>query len=122
MPKRGDNFLNNGYVPSLGDVAHLNWSPRAGHEMAGPHYGLVLSADLFNQATGLVVIAPVTSKGGKLSGFELPIKAGRVSGVVVLSGLRALDYQARDVQHECKAEAALVFEANRRVKMIFPSQ
>ena len=122
MPKRGDNFQKSGYVPGLGDVAHLNWSPQAVHEMAGPHYGLVLSADLFNQATGLAVIAPVTSKGGKLSGFELPIKAGRVSGVVVLSGLRSLDYQARDVQYECKADAALVSEANRRIKMAFPSQ
>jgi mRNA-degrading endonuclease toxin of MazEF toxin-antitoxin module len=90
--------------------------------MAGPHYGLVLSADLFNQATGFVVIAPITSKGGKLSGFELPINAGRVSGVVVLSGLRSLDYQVRDVQFECKAPPDLTFEANRRVKMVFPTQ
>lgn len=122
MPKRGDNFQKASYVPGLGDVAHLNWSPQAGHEMAGPHYGLVLSADLFNQATGLAVVAPITSKGGKLSGFELPIKAGRVAGVVVLSGLRSLDYQTRDVQYECKADPAVVFEANRRVKMVFPSQ
>ncbi len=120
MPKRGDNFQQASYVPCLGDVAHLNWSPQAGHEMAGPHYGLVLSADLFNQATGLAVIAPITSKGGKVSGFELPIKAGRVTGVVVISGLRSLDYQTRDVQYECKADPALVSEANRRVRMVFP--
>lgn len=120
MPKRGDNFQQAGYVPALGDVAHLNWSPQAGHEMAGPHYGLVLSADLFNQATGLAVIAPITSKGGKLSGFELPIKAGRVAGVVVLSALRSLDYQARDIQYEARADPALVSEANRRVRMVFP--
>lgn len=122
MPERGDNFRQGGYVPRLGDVAHLNRSPQAGHEMAGPHYGLVLSVDLFNQATGLAVIAPITSRSGKLSGFELPIKAGRVSGVVVLSGLRSLDHQTRDVQFECKADEVLVFEANRRVKLVFPSQ
>jgi len=88
--------------------------------MAGPHYGLVLSADLYNQATGLVIVAPVTSKGGKLSGFELPVLAGRINGVVVLSGLRSLDDQGRDIQYEATADVATVAEADRRVRMIFP--
>ena len=52
MPRRGDNFGQAGYVPGLGDVVHLNGSPAAGPEMEGPHYGLVLSADLYNQAPG----------------------------------------------------------------------
>lgn len=82
--------------------------------MDGPHYGLVVSAALFNQGTGLAVVVPITSKGGKLSGFELPIKAGRVNGVVALSGLRSLDYQSRDVHFEAKAGAAKVAEADRR--------
>jgi mRNA-degrading endonuclease toxin of MazEF toxin-antitoxin module len=88
--------------------------------MAGRHYGLVLSADLHNQATGLVVVVPITSRGGKVSGFELPVQAGRVNGVAVLSALRSLDYQTRDIQHEDKVNAATVTEANRRVRMFFP--
>ena len=120
MPRRGDNSGQANYVPGLGDVVHLDWSPVGGHEMAGPHYGLVLSADLYNQATGLVVVVPITTKGGKLSGFELPLQAGRVDGVAVLSALRSLDYQSREVQYEDTADAATVAEANRRVRMIFP--
>jgi mRNA-degrading endonuclease toxin of MazEF toxin-antitoxin module len=120
MPRRGDNFRQANYVPQLGDVVHLDWSPVAGHEMDGPHYGLVLSADLYNQATGLVVVVPITTKGGKLSGFELAVQAGRVNGVAVLSALRSLDYQSRDIQYEDKANATIVTEANRRVCMIFP--
>jgi mRNA-degrading endonuclease toxin of MazEF toxin-antitoxin module len=116
----GANFSRDGYVPLLGDVVHLNWSPTVGHEMAGPHYGLVVSAYLFNHATGTAVVAPITSQGGKVSGFELPLRAGRVSGVAVLSSLRALDYQGRDVQYAAQADAALVTEANRRIRMIFP--
>jgi mRNA-degrading endonuclease toxin of MazEF toxin-antitoxin module len=104
----------------MGDVVHLTWSPAAGHEMAGPHYGLVLSANLYNHATGLVVVAPITSKGGKISGFELPVQAGRVRGVVLLSALRSLDYQDRDIQYEDRVDPQIVAEANRRVRMIFP--
>lgn len=120
MPPRGANFQRDSYIPLLGDVVHLNWSPTLGHEMAGPHYGLVVSADLFNQATGTAVVVPITSKGGKLSGFELVIQAGRVNGVAVLSGLCALDYQTRDMQFEARAGAELVTEANRRIRMVFP--
>ena len=120
MPRRGDSFARANYVPRLGDIVHLDWSPALGHEMLGPHYGLVLSADLYNQATGLVIVAPITSKTGKLGGFELPVRAGRVNGAALLSALRALDYQTRNIQFETTAAEGLVAEANRRVRMIFP--
>jgi mRNA-degrading endonuclease toxin of MazEF toxin-antitoxin module len=120
VPKTGDNFSRHGYVPRLGDVVHLDWSPAIGQEMKGPHYGLVLSADLFNHSTGRAMIIPITSKVGKLSGFEMPVQAGRVSGVAVLSGLRALDYQNRDVQFEVLAGPDVAAEANRRLRMVFP--
>ncbi len=61
MPRRGDDFAH-GYTPALGDVVHLNWAPSEGREMKGPHYALVLSADLYNVGTELVVVCPVTSK------------------------------------------------------------
>lgn len=66
--------------------------------MRGPHYALVLSADLYNVATGLVIVCPITSKVGKLSDFEFPIRAGRVNGAAVLSEVRSLDaiqYESR---------------------------
>ena len=119
MPKRGDNFQN-GYVPSLGDVVHLNWSPTIGTEMTGPHYGLVVSDTLFNLATGMVVIVPITTKVGKVSNFELIINTGKVNGAAILSGVRSVDYQSRDIQLEAIAPAATVVEANRRIRMIFP--
>jgi mRNA-degrading endonuclease toxin of MazEF toxin-antitoxin module len=120
VPRRGDDFATAGYVPDLGDVVHLNWAPAVGHEMRGPHSALVVSATAYNHGTGLAIVCPVTSKIGKLSAFELPLKVGRVNRVVILSNLRAIDYQTRSVQYENRADAALVAEANRRVRMIFP--
>ena len=119
MTRRGDDFAR-GYTPALGDVVHLNWAPSEGREMKGPHYALVLSADLYNVGTGLVVVCPVTSKVGKLSDFEFPVRAGRVNGAAILSELRSLDYQARSIQFEGKLPGADIAEANRRVRMIFP--
>ncbi|HET6234432.1 MAG TPA: type II toxin-antitoxin system PemK/MazF family toxin [Acetobacteraceae bacterium] len=119
MPRRGDDFAR-GYTPALGDVVHLNWAPSEEREMKGPRSALVLSADLYNVGTGLVVVCPVTSKVGKLSDFELPVRVGRVNGAAILSELRSLDYQARSIQFEGKLSGAGIAEANRRVRMIFP--
>jgi len=118
VPKRGDDFPSAGYVPSRGDIVHLNWAPSVGHEQSGPHYGLVLSQDAYNVGTGLVIVSPITSKSGKLSGFELPVRAGRVNGVVILSEIRTLDYQARSVQYEDRAPQDTVSEAIRRIRIV----
>lgn len=117
MAKRGDDFAA-GYVPRRGDVVHLNWNPSVGHEMNGPHYGLVLSQDIFNVGTGFIIVSPITSKQGKLSGFEFPVQAGRVQGVVVLSEVRTIDYQNRSVQFEAAVSPDHVEEACRRVRMV----
>ncbi len=120
MARRGDNFQDNSYVPELGDIVHLNWAPAIGHEMLGPHYGQVLSATLFNTATGTVAVVPITTARNQLSGFEIPVQAGRFRGVALLSGLCCLDYASRDIQFEGNAGASVIAEANRRLHMIFP--
>ena len=119
MPRRGDDFARS-YAPTCGDVVHLNRDPAIDREMKRPHYALVVSDSAFNVATGLAVACPITSKVGKLSGFEFPIRAGRVNGVAILSGLRTLDYQARSIQYETSLPATEIAEANRRIRMIFP--
>lgn len=118
MAKRGDDFTN-GYTPEQGDIVHLNWQPSIGSEMAGPHYGLVVSQSTFNVGTGLVMVCPITSKIDKLSGFDLPIQSGRVNGAAILSQMRTLDYTFRSIQHESKAASDDILEASRRIRMIF---
>lgn len=117
MPEKGNDF-SKGYVPSRGDVVHLDWSPALGHEMKGPHYALVLSQDAYNIGTGLVAVSPITSKAGKLSAFEFEIRTGRVNGVAILSQFRTLDYQARSIQYEASIAAEQIEEATRRIKMV----
>lgn len=120
MPKRGQDFAGGGYVPERGHVVHMNWDPAVGHEMRGPHYALVVSATPFNHGTGLAVLCPITSRTGKLSGFEFPVAAGRVRGVAILAELRTIDYQARSVQYEHRLATGEIAEVNRRIRMIFP--
>ena len=50
------------YFPDRGDFVHVNFSPSAGHEQAGGHYGLVLSTASFAKVTGQAFICPITSR------------------------------------------------------------
>lgn len=118
MPRKGDDF-SRGYIPAYGDLVHLNWNPAVGSEMKDPHYGLVLSQNDFNIGTGFAVISPITSKVGKLSGFEFEIISTKVNGVAILSQFRTFDYQNRSIAYEATIAQTLIDEAVRRVKLIF---
>ena len=48
------------YTPNRGDIVHLQFDPASGHEMKGPHFGLVISSKTFNQL-GLAMICPIRS-------------------------------------------------------------
>jgi mRNA interferase MazF len=98
------------YTPRKGDFVHLSFSPQEGHEFAGPHYGLVISADIFSVATGLAMVCPITSKTDKVSGFQVTVPPGsyKVRGVVLSSEVRTVDYGARGMTFEGKAPNALV--------------
>jgi mRNA interferase MazF len=120
VPKRGDTFHSANYVPAFADIVHLDWSPSVGHEMANPHYGLVISDPLFNMAVGMVAVVPITSKAGKLSSFELPILSRQVNGVAVLSDFRCLDYTVRRVAFENHGPRTIAIAANKRIQLALP--
>ena len=53
--------MTRAYVPGRGDIIFTNVDPSAGHEQAGQRPALVLTLKVFNDATGLVLVAPITS-------------------------------------------------------------
>jgi mRNA interferase MazF len=98
------------YTPKRGDFVHLDFSPQEGHEFAGPHYGLVISAGDYSVATGYAIVCPITSKTDKISGFQVTIPPGeyKITGVVLSSEIRTVDYMARRLTFEGKAPKPLV--------------
>jgi mRNA interferase MazF len=94
------------YTPDRGDLVHVNLSPSAGRELTGPHYALILSSKSYNQANGMVVGVPITSRirGGPfevlLPSGHLPAKAGigAVDSVILCDAIRQLDYRERSMQ------------------------
>jgi mRNA interferase MazF len=106
------------YSVDSGDLVWLDFDPQAGHEQAGRRPALVLSSRRFNHKASLAFVCPITSKI-KGYGSEVLLPPGLpVSGVVLCSHLRSLDWRARNPVFIGKAPAEVLAEVREIVASI----
>ncbi len=82
-------------TPKRGELIWVDFNPQAGHEQAGRRPALVLTAERFNAATGLLFACPVTSK---VKGYplEYALPDGlNTRGVLLVHHCRMLDWRSR---------------------------
>lgn len=116
------------YFPDRGDFVHLNFSPAAEHELADPHYGLVLSTSSFARKTGFALICPITSNTRPwpfdvlVPRGHLPPKAGReIDSVVMTDQVKSVDFRDRGCEFVAKAPDDILDEALAKVRAILDS-
>jgi len=95
------------YTPQAGDIIWLDFDPQAGHEQAKRRPALVITDRTYNQASGLVMVCPLTSRH-KPYPFALPATIDKVEGAVLVDHLKSLDWAARKASFHSKADAALL--------------
>jgi len=109
-------------IPGRGEILELSLDPTHGKEIRGSRPVLVLSADAFNRASGLLLVAPITQGGtaSRETGFSVTLMgAGTATqGVVLCDQTRTVDARARTFKRIEKAPAALVQEALDAVRSI----
>jgi mRNA interferase MazF len=106
------------YQPVRGDFVWLDFTPHAGTEQAGRRPALILSPRDFNIATGLAVVCPVTNTVTQ-SRFEVPLPRGtKLTGVILTSQFRSIDWLARNAQFHSKANDDLMWEVIGRIEAI----
>ncbi len=82
------------YVPQLGDIVWLSFSPQLGHEQAGRRPAVVLSPRAYNGKVGLALCCPITSQA-KGYPFEVAVSSRvGVTGVVLSDQVKSLDWRA----------------------------
>jgi mRNA interferase MazF len=97
-------------APDRGDLVYINFSPHAGHEQAGHRPGIVLSPQLFNNATGFAVICPITNQVKEYP-YEIPLPEGLVfTGVILSDQVKSLDWRSRGLKIRGQAPGELVQE------------
>jgi mRNA interferase MazF len=98
------------YVPHRGELVSLSFRPDHGHEQHGRRPALVVSNDLFQRATGLCVVCPITRTDRKHP-FHVAIPPGLdVDGVVLADQIRSVDAWARGVRPLGRAPDSLLDE------------
>lgn len=98
------------YIPKKGDLVSYFFSASLGHEQTGRRPALVISNDLFNEKTGMVVLCPITNTDRGYP-FHISIPEGnKVLGVVMVDQLKAVDYEGRRLSFLDKAPTDLLEE------------
>ena len=106
------------YLPQRGDIVLCNFNPVAGHEQAHHRPALVLSPHVFQEKTGMAVMAPITNtKRGH--GMEVDIEDGDTTGVALIHQIRSIDFEARQVTFREHATQAVVAEACQKAGLLF---
>ena len=87
------------YIPKKGDVVYLDFNPTKGHEQKGSRPAVVLSNDIFNQYTNMVILCPITSN---MKDFPTHYKledTKKIKGSVMCEHARSIDYKTRNVKY-----------------------
>jgi len=105
-----------GFVPEAGDIVWLEFDPQAGHEQSGHRPALVLSAAIYNRATGMMVCCPLTTR---IKGypFEVPI-SGQPSSVVLADQVKNLDWRARQAKLKGRVSAYELAQVRSKLRAL----
>ena len=96
------------YIPEKGDFITLSFDPQTGHEQKGRRPALIISNNLFNQATGLAIACPITNTDRRIP-FHLPVPtASSLTGFVMVEQVKSIDYRARNARFVEKAPSEFV--------------
>jgi len=109
-------------IPARGDILELSLDPTHGREIRGSRPVLVLSADAFNKASGLLLVAPITQGGtaSRENGFCVTLLGAgtKTLGIVLCDQTRTIDARARTFRRIEKAPPTIVDEALDAVRAI----
>jgi len=106
------------YVPDRGDLVWAQFNPQAGHEQAGIRPAVILSPREYNNASGLALMCPVTSR---IKGYPYEVilpPGGPMAGAILSDQLKSLDWRARQVRHAGRVQSPVMAEVMAKVKTL----
>lgn len=96
------------YIPEKGDFVTLSFNPQSGHEQKGRRPALIISNYLFNKATGLAIVCPITNTNRGIP-FHLPVpSSSSLTGFVMVEQVKSIDFNTRRAKFVEKAPAQLI--------------
>lgn len=105
------------YVPDAGDIVWLEFNPQAGHEQAGRRPALVMTPELYNKKTNLMICCPLTTQ---IKGypFEVLIEMDGIDSAILSDQLKSLDWKVRKAKFKNKVSAFTLSEVRSKAKAL----
>ena len=86
------------YIPKQGDIAFVDFNPTKGHEQAGLRPCIVISNNIFNKHTKMVIVCPITSNEKEYPTHYLLKNTKKIHGSVLCEHIRSIDYEIRNLK------------------------
>ncbi|MBE6159658.1 MAG: type II toxin-antitoxin system PemK/MazF family toxin [Lactobacillales bacterium] len=86
------------YIPEQGDVVLLDFNPTKGHEQSGFRPAVVISNNIFNENTKMVIVCPITSNDKEFPTHYRLEDTKNIKGSVLCEHIRSIDYETRKLK------------------------
>lgn len=86
------------YVPKQGDIVLMDFNPTKGHEQSGFRPVVVISNNIFNNNTKMVIVCPITSNEKEFPTHYNLEDTIKVKGSVLCEHIRSIDYEIRNLK------------------------
>ena len=86
-------------VIKQGDIIRFDFNPIKGHEQAGFRPALVISNEIFNKNTGLLIVLPVTNTNNHFP-LHIPLDdRTQTTGYILCEHIKSIDKSARKAKY-----------------------
>ena len=86
------------YIPKQGDIVYVDLDPTKGHEQRGTRPAIVISNNVFNEHTKMVVLCPISSNTKDFPTHYILEDSKKIVGAVLCEHIRSMDYNARKMR------------------------
>lgn len=86
------------YIPKQGDIVYVNFNPIKGHEQKGNRPAIVISKNIFNKNTKMIIVCPITSNQKEFPTHYNLEDTKKIKGSVLCEYIRSIDYESRNVK------------------------
>ena len=86
------------YIPKQGDIVYLDFNPTKGHEQKGRRPAIVISNNIFNNNTKMVIVCPITTNQKDFPTHYLLKDTKCVTGSVLLQAAEHSEKMERAIK------------------------
>lgn len=98
-----------------GDIITMDFNPQSGHEQRGRRPAVILSNDILNHHSSLLLVCPITNTN-KNHPFHIALdKRTKTTGVILCDQAKMLDIAARNAEFKEKCPADIWEEAKELI-------